>query len=126
MIRHIAAYVVVLVCSSFIASAEEKPMLKAPVGLQLYSLRAQFQAEGVPKTLDRVKDLGFKYVELAGTYNLPPDKFKAMLDERGLTPVAGHFAFDRFKSDPDGIAADAKALGLQYTGTAWVKTKDAF
>ena len=101
-------------------------MLTAPVGLQLYSLRTQFQAEGVPKTLDRVKDLGFKYVELAGTYNLAPEKFKAMLDERGLTPIAGHFAFDKFKSDPDGIAAEAKALGLQYAGTAWVKGKDAF
>jgi len=125
MLRHIAACVF-LICSSFIASAEEKPMLTAPVGLQLYSLRTQFQAEGVPKTLDRVKDLGFKYVELAGTYNLAPEKFKAMLDERGLTPIAGHFAFDKFKSDPDGIAAEAKALGLQYAGTAWVKGKDAF
>jgi len=125
MIRHIAACVA-LVCTSLIASAEEKPMLKAPVGLQLYSLRTQFQAEGVPKTLDRVKDLGFKYVELAGTYNLAPDKFKAMLDERGLTPIAGHFSFDKFKSDPDGIATEAKALGLQYAGTAWVKGKDAF
>jgi sugar phosphate isomerase/epimerase len=125
MIRHIVACVV-LVGASFIASAEEKPMLKVPVGLQLYSLRAQFQADGVPRTLDRVKDLGFKYVELAGTYNLAPDKFKAMLDERALVPIAGHFAFDRFKSDPEGIAADAKALGLQYAGTAWVKGKDAF
>jgi sugar phosphate isomerase/epimerase len=125
MIRHIAACAV-LICTSFIASAEEKPMLKAPVGLQLYSLRTQFQAEGVPKTLDRVKDLGFKYVELAGTYNLAPDKFKAMLDERGLTPIAGHFKFDDLKSDPDAIAAEAKALGLAYAGTAWVKGKDAF
>jgi len=125
MIRHIATFIVLLALS-VVAFAEEKPMLKAPVGLQLYSLRAQFQAEGVPKTLDRVKDLGFKYVELAGTYNLAPDKFKAMLDERGLTPIAGHFSFDKFKSDPDGIATEAKALGLQYAGTAWVTGKDAF
>jgi sugar phosphate isomerase/epimerase len=125
MIRHTAACIVLLAVS-VVASAEEKPMLKAPVGLQLYSLRTQFQAEGVPKTLDRVKDLGFKYVELAGTYNLAPDKFKAMLDERGLKPIAGHFAFDRFKTDPEGIASDAKALGLQYAGTAWVKGKEPF
>jgi len=89
-------------------------------------VRTQFQLEGVHKTLDRVKDLGFKYVELAGTYNTPPEKFKAMLDERGLTPIAGHFAWDRFKSDTDGIAAEAKALGLQYAGTAWVKGNEPF
>lgn len=125
MIRFIAACVV-LTCASTVAFAEDKPVLKAPVGLQLYSLRTQFQLEGVPKTLDRVKDLGFKYVELAGTYNTPPEKFKAMLDERGLTPIAGHFAWDRFKSDTDGIAAEAKALGLQYAGTAWVKGNEPF
>ena len=125
MIRHIATCVV-LVCTTFIASAEEKPMLKAPVGLQLYSLRTQFQAEGVPKTLDRVKELGFKYVELAGTYNLAPEKFKAMLDVRGLVAIAGHFSYDRIKSDPEGVAKEAKALGLQYAGTAWVKGKEPF
>ena len=125
MIRFLAACVV-LTCVSTVAFAEDKPVLKAPVGLQLYSLRTQFQLEGVHKTLDRVKDLGFKYVELAGTYNTPPEKFKAMLDERGLTPIAGHFAWDRFKSDTDGIAAEAKALGLQYAGTAWVKGNEPF
>ena len=125
MIRLIAASAV-LFCTSAMVLAQDKPVLKAPVGLQLYSLRTQFQAEGVPKTLDRVKDLGFKYVELAGTYNVAPDKFKAMLDERGLTAIAGHFAWDRFKSDPDGIINDAKALGLQYAGTAWVKGKEPF
>jgi sugar phosphate isomerase/epimerase len=125
MIRLIAACVVVF-CWSATVFAQDKPVLKAPVGLQLYSLRTQFQSEGVPRTLDRVKDLGFKYVELAGTYNTPPEKFKAMLDERGLTPIAGHFAWDRFKSDTDGIAAEAKALGLQYAGTAWVKGDKPF
>ena len=125
MIRLIAASAV-LFCTSAMVLAQDKPVLKAPVGLQLYSLRTQFQAEGVPKTLDRVKGLGFKYVELAGTYNVAPDKFKTMLDERGLTAIAGHFAWDRFKSDPDGIINDAKALGLQYAGTAWVKGKEPF
>jgi len=120
------AVVALLAAFTVTVIAEDKPMLKVPVGLQLYSLRAQFQADGVPKTLDHVKELGFKYVELAGTYNLPNDKFKALLDERGLTAVAGHFAFDRFKTDPDGIASDAKALGLEYAGTAWVKTSAPF
>jgi len=103
-----------------------KPMLTAPVGLQLYSLRTQFQHDGVPKTLDRVKALGFKYVELAGTYNLPADKFKAMLDERGLIPISGHFPYDRFKNEPEKVAVEAKALGLQYAGCAWISHKAPF
>lgn len=108
------------------AMAQDKPVLKAPVGLQLYSLRNQFQADGVEKTLDRVKEYGFKYVELAGTYKLEPAKFKAMLDQRGLVPVSGHFGYDRYKNDLDGVIKEAKALGLQAAGTAWVKSGKDF
>lgn len=95
-----------------------------PVGLQLYSLRAEFAANGVPATLDKVKGYGIKYVELAGTYTLPADKFKAMLDERGLIPVSGHFPYARYKNEPAAVAKEAKALGLQYAGVAWVDHKD--
>ncbi len=53
------------------------------IGLQLYSLRNQFQKD-VPGTLDEVKAFGFRNVELAGTYNLTPEQFKQQLDARGL------------------------------------------
>ncbi|HYE19436.1 MAG TPA: sugar phosphate isomerase/epimerase [Tepidisphaeraceae bacterium] len=122
-----ATFTTLLIATLALAThAEDKPTLKAPVGLQLYSLRTLFQAEGPAKTLDRVKAMGFKHVELAGTYGMPPEKFKAMLDERGLEPVSGHFSWDRFKKDPEGVAKEAKALGLKYAGTAWVKGAGAF
>ena len=95
-----------------------------PLGLQLYSLRAEFASAGVEATLDKVKALGFKYVELAGTYNLPAPAFKALLDARGLIPISGHFPYKSFKSDPAGVAHDAKALGLKYAGVAWVDHQD--
>jgi len=98
---------------------------KGPIGLQLYSLRANF-AKDVPGTLDQVKNLGFKYVELAGTYNLTPEKLKQMLDERGLIPVSGHFPYERFRDDAESVAKDAKALGLKYAGVAWIPHKDPF
>src|SRR6185503_1890826 len=68
---------------------------KGPIGLQLYSLREQF-AKDVPGTLDKVRDMGFKDVELAGTYGLTPEKFKAELDKRGLKAISGHFPFEKF------------------------------
>ncbi|MBM4154161.1 MAG: sugar phosphate isomerase/epimerase [Lentisphaerae bacterium] len=91
---------------------------KGPVGLQLYSLRDSFKKD-VPGTLDAVKALGFKYVELAGTYGLSAGEFRTMLDARGLVAIAGHFPMDRYLKDPDGLAKEAKELGLQYTGVAW-------
>lgn len=99
---------------------------KGPIGLQLYSLRAQFMGNGVAATLDKVKAMGFKNVELAGTYNLPAEKFKGMLAERGLVPISGHFPYARYKSEPDAVAKEAKALGLKYAGCAWIDHKGDF
>jgi sugar phosphate isomerase/epimerase len=65
-------------------------------------------------------------VELAGTYGMPPEKLKAMLDEHGLNPVAGHFSFEKLRDDPEGVAKEAKALGLKYAGSAWIPHKGAF
>lgn len=95
------------------------------VGLQLYSLRNQF-AKDVPGTLDLTRSYGVTYVELAGTYGLPPEQFRAMLDARGLKPVAMHFPYNRLVDDVEGIAREAKALGLKYVGCAWIGHKAPF
>jgi sugar phosphate isomerase/epimerase len=101
------------------------PSFKGPVGLQLYSLRASF-AKDVPSTLDEVKSFGFKYVELAGTYGVAPEKFRAMLEERGLVAVSAHYAYERYRDDAEGIAKEAKTLGLKYAGVAWIPHEGNF
>jgi sugar phosphate isomerase/epimerase/acetyl esterase/lipase len=95
---------------------------KGPIGLELYSLREQF-AKDVPTTLDRVRDLGFQYVEVAGTYKLTPEEFKQQLDAKGLKPISGLFDYARFRDDIEGVAREAKTLGLQYVGCAWIAHK---
>ena len=98
---------------------------KKPVGIQLYSLRAQF-AKDVPGTLDKVRSFGFEYVELAGTYGMPPEKFKAELDARKLKAVAGHFPYERIRDKTAEVAMEAKALGLEYVGCAWIPHNGPF
>ncbi|MGP8020174.1 MAG: sugar phosphate isomerase/epimerase family protein, partial [Limisphaerales bacterium] len=92
---------------------------KGPWGLQLYSLRTEL-ATNVPGTLYEVKSWGVKNVELAGTYNLTPEQFKAQLDAHGLTAVSGHFPYDEYRTNLDGVIRDAKILGLKYVGCAWI------
>src|SRR5260370_11220788 len=101
------------------------PSFKGPIGLQLYSLRADF-AKDVPGTLPKVRRFGIENVELAGTYNLTPEKFKALLDANHLKPVSGHFPYERYRDDVEGVARDAKALGLQYAGCAWIEHNGDF
>lgn len=98
---------------------------KGPIGLQLYSLRTQF-AKDVPAALDQVRGYGIQYVELAGTYKLPPAEFKAQLDARGLKPISGHFPFERCRDNVEDVARDAKTLGLQYVGCAWIPHQGTF
>ncbi len=95
------------------------PSFKGPIGLQLYSLREQF-GKDVPGTLDKVKGFGIKYAELAGTYNVAPEQFKKQLEERGIVAVSGHFPYERYRDDAEGVAKEAKALGLKYAGCAWI------
>src|SRR5262245_41217317 len=82
------------------------PSFKGPIGLQRYSLRADFTND-VPGTLKKVESFGVRNVELAGTYNLPPEKFKEMLSARGLKAVSGHFPYDRYRNDAEGVAREA-------------------
>lgn len=92
---------------------------KGPIGLQLYSLREQF-AKNVPGTIDLARGFGIENVELAGTYNLPPEQFKAQLLAKGLKPVSGHYPYEKFRDNVEAIATEAKLLGLQYVGCAWI------
>jgi sugar phosphate isomerase/epimerase len=107
------------------AGAGIGPSFKGPVGLQLYSLRDQFSKD-VPGTLDVVKSWGIKCVELAGTYGVAAEKFKAELASRGLKPISAHFDYNRYKTDPEGVAVEAKALGLKYAGCAWIPHEGDF
>ena len=119
-----------LICSanSFPAALQKTEMgqnFKERIGLQLYSLREQF-ARDVPKTLDQVRDFGIKYVETHSTYGLTPEKFRAELDSRGLKAVSGHFPYERFRDQIEEVAREAKILGLQYAGSAWIPHKEPF
>ncbi len=96
-----------------------------PIGLQLYSLRG-IATQNPPKALAQTKTFGLTLVETAGTYNMAPEKFKALLAEHGLKPVSGHFPYDRFKNEPEKVLAEAKAIGLQYAGCAWISHKPPF
>lgn len=111
--------------AAIVAGAAAGADFKGPVGLQLYSLRTQF-AKDVPGTLDKVRAMGVEYVETAGTYGLTPEKFKAELDARGLKAISGHFPYARFRDDPEGVASEAKALGLTYAGCAWIDHEGDF
>ena len=94
-----------------------------PLGVQLYSVRGAIPTD-VPATLRRVHDLGFRDVELAGTYGLTAAQFRAELDRAGLHATSMHVAYERLRDSLSAVLADARTLGVRFIGTAWIPHPD--
>src|SRR5215475_475560 len=101
------------------------PSFKGPLGLQLYSLRAEF-AKDVPGTLAKIREMGFREVEMGGTYNLSPQQFRAELDKAGLRAVSLGASFDSLRDNIDTIISNAKTFGVQYVMCAWISHQRPF
>ena len=78
-----------------------------PLGLQLYSLRAQL-AKDVVGTLRQVKAWGFDEVETFGKFGA---EIAAELKAAGLKVRAMHIGYDRLTGDLPGVLRDADAVG---------------
>ena len=120
----VAAWVTVG-CSTHSPAVGTGSDFHGPVGIQLYSLRAQF-TRSVPQSIGTVKGFGIQEVELAGNYNLKNPAFRQMLDQAGLKPIAGHFPMDRITGDTEAVAKECQELGIRYVGAAWIKGKGEF
>ncbi|MVM31011.1 TIM barrel protein [Spirosoma sp. HMF4905] len=110
-----------LLCS--LVALAQKP---APVGLQLYSFRTQF-AQDVPGTMAKVKQMGFREAEIAGTYGLSLPDFRKLLDQNGIKAISTGASFEDLDSNVPKIIAEAKALGVKYIVCTWIPhAGDAF
>ena len=115
MLRTIRLAVLLLCGVPFASLAQNMP----PVGLELYSLRDQFPKD-VPGTMAKVKAMGIKYVEVAGTYGLSDGEFKKLLDANGLKAIGTSGEFDQLQKDVKPIVQNAKALGAKYVVCFWI------
>ncbi len=88
-------------------------MSKIPVGLQLYSLRNEAQADFFG-TLKLVKDMGYDGVEFAGLFGNSPVEVKKYADSIGLSLVSAHIPFAELTESTDKVIEDCKSLGLKY------------
>ena len=60
----------------FLSFAQAQP----EIGLQLYTFRAQIPKD-VPGMLQKISQMGFRYIEGGGTYNLPREEYKSLLQK---------------------------------------------
>ena len=99
---------------------EVKTALNGPVGLQLWSLRADLPKD-VPGTLSRLRGLGLRHVEAAGLPNgLTAEAFRKALDSANLVCRSAHMPFERLRDDAAGAVKEAKALGCTFVVCPWI------
>lgn len=80
------------------------------IGLELYTVRAEMQKD-VAATLARVAQIGYREVEFAGYFRLPPEQVRALLDQSGLTSPSVHASIEMLERDFGASASAAKIIG---------------
>jgi sugar phosphate isomerase/epimerase len=108
-----------LIASLLLASASAFAADTTPLGLQLWSLRAQL-LPSLPSGMAEVRNLGFTEVETAGTYGHTAKEFRSIADANGLRIVGAHIQYQDLQADLPAAIAQAKALGAKYVIVAWV------
>lgn len=101
-------------------------------GIQLYTLR-DIMNEDPESTLEKVEEIGYQEVELAGYrdgafYGFTPERFKQLLQDAGLKPVSGHYQTGLTSPETKGTMTnqweqaieDAEKLGQQYMVLAYL------
>ena len=117
-----ALFLAVLLLSGLTALAQKS----APVGLELYSFRDQF-AKDVPGTMAKVKQMGFREVEVAGTYGMSTVDFRKLLDQHGLKAIGVGASFEDLEGNVPKVLTEAKTLGAKYVVCFWIPhAGDAF
>lgn len=95
------------------------PLFGQEIGIQLYSLREQFKGD-VEGSLKLISDWGITALEGGGTYGLPLDEFKGLLDKYGLKVTSVGTSYEALQNDVDGIIENARNFGATYVMCAWI------
>ncbi|GAB5560353.1 MAG: sugar phosphate isomerase/epimerase [Synoicihabitans sp.] len=121
-------FITVVAASTALAN-HHKHAAKAPLadqlGLQLWSLKAQFEQD-VIGTLDLVGTYGLGKVETAGTNGMVPEQYAMELSNRGLEVVSAHVQYDALVKNFEAVLLDVIALGADYAVIPWIPHQGAF
>lgn len=95
-------------------AAEAEAAKKVPIGLQLYTLRAE-AGKDLPGTLAAVAKAGYKGVEFAGYYGRKAEELKKLLDDLGLACCGTHTGMGTLLGDNLKRTVEFnKVLGNKY------------
>jgi len=97
------------------------------LGIQMWSLRLNTEANGFLSSLDLVKGFGIPEVE-GGlvTEGMTAAEVRAAVEARGLTMPSAHVGYEMLGDRLDEMVANAKALGVKYAICPWIPHEGDF
>jgi sugar phosphate isomerase/epimerase len=85
------------------------------IAVQLYTIRTQLQDPSrLGGILGRLREIGYRSVEVAGLGPRTVDRFGEELKRAGLVACAAHAPLDRLVNDLDSVAAECSEWGCEY------------
>ena len=112
------SFVAALSAAPFAACIDARALLDRP-GLQLYTVR-DAMAEDVDRTLSALAEIGYREVELAGTYGMTPAQMRTRLDAAGLRAVSGHVDLADVRGEWQRTLDGAAELGHELVVVPWL------
>lgn len=88
-------------------------MKTLPVALQVFSVRDDAEKD-FKGTMQKVKEMGYDGVELAGLYGHTAAQIRQMLDEVGIRAISAHIPYVELIADMEGIVDQYMAIGCEY------------
>lgn len=89
------------------------------IALQLYSLRNEMKVDPV-KYHKMIAEWGISALEGGGTYEMTESEYQKLLKDNKLRIVGVGADYNKLKSDPAGIIAEAKKYGAKYATCYWI------
>jgi sugar phosphate isomerase/epimerase len=113
------AFTLVLACVASLSFAQE-------VGLELYSLRHQLEKDPAA-AMAKVKQMGFRNVELSGNYGMEFPQLIKLIAENELNVISFGADFQRLRDFPQRVADEARSYGARFVVCFWIPhTNDTF
>lgn len=100
-------------------------MKKLPLlAVQLYTVRKSLTSmNDIKESLKRIRDIGYRSVQLSGLGPHEPQELAEVLKEYELSVAGTHVGFDSLKKDPEKVVREHRLYGTQHVVIPSLPTK---
>lgn len=96
--------------------------MKLPIAAQVYSVRDEAAAD-FGKTMQRLADMGYDGVELAGLYGKSAGEIRTCLERAGLQAISAHVPMDEFEQDLEKTVQTYREIGCKYVAIPYLDSE---